>query len=254
MHIKERSDIMEIEIIIFVGILLFSSAYIKGITGFGTSLIAIPLLVAFVLEPAEARALIVSINIILNLYILFSSRQLTFSDYKPYTMLIISVFVAAIASVVLLGSLTSEAFGIMLGILLLITAINRFFNIKFNIKNPKRYFIPLGLVGGTLNTLLGAGSVPVLIFLGNTNIKKSDFRLTVSLFLLILNTGSLISFVISNTFNTTIALWALLFTPIMFLGTFFGIKSQHIFNEKVFSKLVAILLFVIGINSIFGIF
>ncbi len=245
-------DEMGIEVVLVISLVLFTSAFIKGVTGFGTSLIAIPILTFFLLEPSEARALIVTINILLNIYILVSARQLRYEHARPYMVLIVSVFIAALISGFLLNRLTSEIFFILMGILLVFTAINRFFNIKFNIKHPKRYYVPLGLMGGTLNTLLGAGSVPVLIFLGNTNVKKADFRVTVSLFLLILNIGSLISFLISNEYNTTIFLWSLLFTPVMVLGTYFGIRSQHKFNERTFQMIVAVLLFIIGLNSIFG--
>ncbi|MFH5882422.1 sulfite exporter TauE/SafE family protein [Liberiplasma polymorphum] len=245
---------MTFEVFLLISLVLFTSAYIKGVTGFGTSLIAIPVLIAFFLVPAEARALIVSINLLLNIYILVSAKRLRFEDYKPYLLLIISVFVAALISGFLLPRVTFEIFNVLMGILLIFTAINRFFDIKFNIKHPKRYYIPLGLIGGTLNTLLGAGSVPVLIFLGNIGVKKTEFRVTVSLFLLILNAGSLISFVISSTYTSQTALWALIFTPVMVLGTFFGIRSQHVFNEKVFSRVVAVLLFIIGVNSIFTLF
>ncbi len=244
---------MTIEVFILVAAVLLISAFIKGVTGFGTSLIAIPILIFFVMEPGEARALIVSINLFLNMYILLSARKLTYAHAKPYLLLIISVFIAALISGFLLGRMTAELFQILMGILLLFTAINRFFEVRFHIKNPKRYFVPLGLVGGTLNTLIGAGSVPVLIFLGNTDLKKSEFRVTVSLFLLILNGGSLISFLISGSYSAQIATWALIFFPIMIIGTYLGIKSQHQFNERTFSKVIAVMLFIIGINSIFGI-
>lgn len=243
---------MSLEVFLLICVVLLVSAFIKGVTGFGTSLIAIPVLTFFFLPPTDARALIVSINLILNIYILVSAGRLRYADAKPYMLLIGSVFVAAILSGFLLPRFTADAFFVLMGILLVLTALNRLFDMTFTIRHPKRYFVPLGLVGGTLNTLLGAGSVPVLIFLGNTNIKKSEFRVTVSLFLLILNAGSLISFVISNTYSTTIGLWSLVFTPVMVLGTFIGIRFQHRFNEQVFKKVVAVMLLVIGLNSIFG--
>ncbi len=238
-----------------ITLVLLLSAIIKGVSGFGTSLIAIPALIALgVMGPAEARALIVSINLVLNAIILASARQLTYAHAKPYMLLIASVFVAALLAGFLLPRVTATIFHVLMGGLLILTALNRFFDIRFTIVHPKRYYVPLGLVGGTLNTLIGAGSVPVLIFLANSETKKAEFRVTVSLFLLILNAGSLISFLLAGTYASDIALLGIAFAPVMIIGTFLGIRFQHRVNERVFKKLVAVLLFFIGVNGILNLF
>ena len=45
-----------------------------------------------------------------------------------------------------------------------------------------------------------------------------------------------------------------MFAPVMILGTFLGIRFQHRVNERLFQKLVAVLLFFIGINGILNLF
>ncbi len=246
---------MDIIVYTIITIVLLVSAMIKGVSGFGTSLIAIPSLIALgVMGPADARALIVSINLVLNMIILISARKLTFEHARPYMLLIVSVFVAALLAGFLLPRVTADIFHVLMGVLLILTAINRFFDVRFTIEHPKRYFVPLGFVGGTLNTLIGAGSVPVLIFLANSKTKKTDFRVTVSLFLLILNAGSLISFLLAGTYSSDIALLGVVFAPVMIFGTFIGIRFQHHVNEQLFKKIVAVLLFVIGINGILNLF
>ena len=245
---------MPIELYIFSAIILFLAAYTKGVTGFGSSLIAIPLLAAFVLVPEDARALVVTINLILNIFILASAKKLSFKALKPFSILIITVFIASILSGFLLPSFDARLFNIVMGILLIVTALNNLLNIKFRIEHPSRYFIPIGILGGTLNTLIGAGSVPVLIFLANTNLKKADFRIAILFFLLILNSGSLISFVINANYSYAIAYQALLFMPVVLLGSFLGIRSQNKFNENTFKRIIAVLLLVMGINAIFNIF
>ena len=245
---------MTIEIYLLAAFILMLAAFTKGVTGFGSSLIAIPLLTAFVFLPEDARAIVVTVNLILNIFILASAKKLSFSALKPFWVLIVTVFIASILSGFLLPRFDAQLFNIVLGILLIFTAINNLFKIKFRIEHPKRYFIPVGILGGTLNTLIGAGSVPVLIFLANTNLKKADFRISILFFLLILNSGSLISFVINANYGWNIAYQALIFMPVVLVGSFLGIRWQNRFNEVTFQRIIAILLLVMGFNGIFGIF
>ena len=245
---------MPIELIILSAAVLFLAAFTKGVTGFGSSLIAIPILAAFVLVPEDARALVVTVNLILNIYILMSAKKLSFSALKPFSWLIISVLVASLLSGFLLPSFDHQAFNIVLGLLLVLTALNNLLNIQFKIEHPKRYFIPIGLLGGALNTLIGAGSVPVLIFLANTKLKKDDFRIAILFFLMILNSGSLISFVITGEYSFNILFMALISMPVVILGSFLGIKSQHKVNEVTFKRVIAVILLVMGLNGLFGFF
>ena len=245
---------MPIELIILSAVVLFLAAFTKGVTGFGSSLIAIPILAAFVLVPEEARALVVTVNLILNIYILMSAKKLSLSALKPFSWLIISVLVASLLSGFLLPRFDHQAFNIVLGLLLVLTALNNLLNVQFKIEHPKRYFIPIGLLGGALNTLIGAGSVPVLIFLANTKLKKDDFRIAILFFLMILNSGSLISFVMTSQYSFNILFMALISMPVVILGSFLGIKSQHKVNEVTFKRVIAVILLIMGFNGLFGIF
>ncbi len=245
---------MAFEIYLIAAFILMLAAFTKGVTGFGSSLIAIPLLAAFVYLPEDARAVVVTVNLILNIFILASAKKLSLSALKPFWVLIVTVFIASILSGFLLPSFDTRWFNIVLGILLILTALNNLFTIRFKIEVPQRYFIPVGILGGTLNTLIGAGSVPVLIFLANTNLKKADFRISILFFLLILNSGSLISFVINANYGWNIVYQALIFMPVVLVGSFLGIRSQDKVNELTFQRVIAVLLLVMGINGIFNIF
>ncbi len=239
-------------IVLLILIIMALAAFVKGIIGFGSSLIAIPLLSAFVLGPADTRAIVVTINLMLNLYLLIRADTLNIEGIKTFIPLIASVLVASIVSGFFLTTFTNETFNIILGLLLILTALNKLLNISFVIPHPKRWFIPVGLLGGALNTLIGAGSVPVLIFLGNTDLKKDDFRTTIIIFLLILNIGSLASFMLNAFYDYTLLWIALGVMPALLIASNLGIASKNKINDKVFQRVVAVFLLFIGLNTIFG--
>lgn len=238
--------------ILYILSIMALAAYVKGIIGFGSSLIAIPLLSAFVLAPGDTRAIVVTINLMLNVYLLIKADTLNLEGVKTFIPLIVSVFVASLVSGFFLTNFNRDAFNIVLGILLILTATNKLLNLSFHIPHPKRYFIPVGLLGGALNTLVGAGSVPVLIFLGNTDLKKDDFRTTIILFLLVLNIGSLGSFMINQFYDYRLLWIALGIMPVLLIVSNLGIRSKNTINDALFQKLVAVFLLFIGLNIIFA--
>lgn len=240
--------------LLHLGILLVLSvaAYIKGIVGFGSSLIAIPLIAGFFLAPSETRVLVVTINLMLNVYLFIKADTFNVEGFKTFLPLILSVLVASIVSGFFLDRFDRETFNLTLGILLLMAALNQLLGLSVTIKHPTRYFIPVGLLGGTLNTLIGAGSIPVLIFLGFSNLKKDDFRTTIILFLMVLNSGSLISFTVNGAYPLSIFLTAMGMIPFLILASYLGIQSKNKINEFYFQKAVALLIFVIGLNTIFA--
>ncbi len=238
--------------VLLITIIMAIAAFVKGIIGFGSSLIAIPLISAFVLAPGDTRAIVVTINLMLNLYLIIRADTLNLDGIKTFLPLIISVFIASLISGFFLTRFDSDAFNIVLGILLILTALNKLFKLSFIIPHPKRYFIPVGLLGGALNTLVGAGSVPVLIFLGNTDLKKDDFRTTIILFLLVLNIGSLGSFMINGAYDYTLLLIALGIMPVLLIASNLGIASKNKINDQIFQTIISLFLLFIGLNTIFG--
>ena len=242
---------VDIFIIIGVTLVMGVAAYVKGIIGFGSSLIAIPLISAFLLPPSDTRAIVVTINLMLNLYLFIRADTFNMDGIKTFIPLIASVLVASILGGFFLGSFDNQAFNVVLGSLLIVTALNKLLNLSVSIQHPKRYFIPVGLLGGALNTLVGAGSVPVLIFLGFTNLNKEDFRTTIILFLLVLNIGSLSSFMLNQVYDYRLLAVALIIMPVLLIVSQLGIRSKESINDALFQKLVSIFILIIGINTIF---
>ncbi|MFH5881782.1 sulfite exporter TauE/SafE family protein [Liberiplasma polymorphum] len=245
---------MTLDIILIIGTILLLSSFIKGVTGFGTALFAMPILTTFYLSPEEARPLIVTINLLLNVYILTSEKKLNIQELKPLSSLVIAGFIAALLSGFILASMNPFVFNLLLGSLLIFTAINKLFQLNFNIKHPKRYYIPMGSIGGILNTLIGAGGVPVLIFLSNTKLKKEEFRLSILLFFFTMNVGSILAFIINQTYPLTTLYSVLMVLPFVVIGAFLGMKAVPHLNDKIFQRVVSVLLLLMGINSIINLF
>ncbi len=245
---------MTLELFIGVALILMLAAFVKGVSGFGSSLIAIPLIAAFFLVPQETRALVVTINLCLNVFMLVKARSFNIEAFKTFLPLILSVVVASLVSGLFLGRFDGGYFTALLSVLLILTAINKLLAKSWVIRHAERYFIPVGLLSGALNTLLGAGSVPVLIYLGNSDLKKEDFRITIVLFLFVLNSSSLVSFTLNQQYPLWILWFSVALLPFVLVGNIFGMKMQGFIPQRTFDVLISLFLIVMGLNGVFGLF
>lgn len=243
---------MTFELVFYGGLILLFSSFMKGITGFGTALFALPLLTAFFFGPEEARPIIVSINLLLNFFILFKEGNFTYDKFKTLAPLVLSGFIFAVLSGFVLTYVDFRLFSILLGGLLLLTALNKLLNLNYTIHRYRPLFIPVGALGGILNTLIGAGGVPVLIFLSNTPLKKEAFRTSIMLFFFALNTGSIISFVIFGAYPVSSLSYIAVYFPFVIAGSLLGIKAVSHINNTLFQRIVAVLLLIMGLDSLFN--
>lgn len=244
---------MTLEVTLIIGIIILLSSIIKGITGFGTALFAMPLITLFFLSPLEARPLIVTINLSLNIFILIKEKKLNKEAIAPIKTLFLSGFIAAILGGFFLSSMSDYLFNALLGSLLIFTAINKLFNLNFIIKGYERFYVFIGSIGGLLNTLIGAGGVPVLIYLSNTDLKKDHFRLSILLYFFAMNVGSLLAFLMNNTYSQSIFFTSLSIIPFALFGGFIGLKVIPYINNVLFSRIVSVLLLLMGLNSLLSI-
>ncbi len=196
--------------------------------------------------------MVVTLNLLLNFFILFSENRLTKANANQMKGLMLPGFIFALVSGFFLVQVDDRLFTVTLGILLIVTALNKLFKIPFSIHHPGRYFIPVGSLSGVLNTLVGVGGVPVLIFLSNTAYQKNDFRKTIMLFFLAINTGSVLTFMIQGAYTQSILIQTLSMIPFVLLGSFTGMKIAGYINNLRFNQLIALLLLIMGVANLFN--
>ena len=244
---------IELELILFGALIMLFSAFVKGISGFGTAIFAVPLLVAFVFLPSEARVIVVSLNLFLNIFILARENSLTKANVSEISTLMIPGFIFAIATGFFLGTVDDTLFRIILGTLLVLTAFNKFFDFPYKITHVRRYYPTVGSLSGILNTLIGVGGIPILIFLSNTPYEKARFRRTLMLFFLAINTGSVLTFAVHGAYRADLLIYILAFVPFVLLGSLLGMALVPRINNLNFNRIVAVLLLIMGISNLFNI-
>ena len=234
-------------------ILIFMfSAFLKGWSGFGTNLIAIPALVMLNYEFKEAVIIVITLNLFLNIAILIENKKFNIRSLDNIRMLVIFGIIFNFVGVYFLHSVDPNILKIITGSLIVLTVINKALNLKFKITNKEKYYIPAGILSGIFNGIAGLGGLPVLILLSNSDMEKDDFRTTLVSYFLVMNIVAIIGYTATGLYTTFI------FTNIGIILVFglaaamFGIYLSRRVSDKLFQKAFLVVLLFMGLSLIYN--
>lgn len=229
--------------IIFFAVFL---AYIVfGITGFGTSLIASPILIYFL-----PLSMIIPILALLDLT---ASYKLIKGNFKKANKEIILRLLPMIFIGSLLGGvalLTIDVFTLMLllAVFIILYSLYSFFKINVKYKSCKKSIVYIfGLIGGALGTLFGSGGFIYAIFLSNNLIDKTQIRTNQSCLIAFSTLTRATIFLFSGIyFNFNVLFLAILLVPSMLFGILIGNKIHSLIPVSTFKILINLLVLISG--------
>lgn len=243
---------MTVELFFVITIIFSLSGIVKGWSGFGTNLLAIPMLTLFLgYDRISAVTITLSINVILNIAILIENKKFKLSTLLAIKQMVIFGIVFTIVGFVILDSANDQVFKIIVGSIMVLTVINKVVDPSFVILHKEKYYIPTGIISGILNGIAGLGGIPAMLLLSHSNMDKDQFRSTLVTYFLIMNifallinffNGSFTSFVVSN-------ILVLLIPSVLF--TMIGIYLSRKASDKVFQYGVLIVMLLMGSYMIF---
>jgi len=225
-------------------VVLLVAACLQGFTGFGYSLLSLPLLVLF-MPVRTAVPLLCVTSIFLNLIIFLEARK--FLDIKRIIPLIIAGVVSLPAGVWLLGHGSEALLRTVVGVLVTLSAAIYLTGFRIRIRNEKLAFIPVGIISGVMNGVTGFSGPPVILFLTNQAVSKQAFRANISAYFLVLNIAAVPVFIAGGMLTGDVAIGILYRFPVVIAGVLAGVKLAGSVSEKRFLRLSLILLGVLGL-------
>lgn len=247
---------MTIELAILI-ILVFSiSTLLKGWSGFGTNLIAIPALAVFLgYDYVEAVVIVITINLFVNAAMLLENKKFNIKSLEKIKVLVIFGVLFHIVGLVLLKGLDTDILKIVAGSLIVLTVINKGTNIKFTIKNKEKYYIPVGILSGLFNGMAGLGGLPVLILLSNSDMEKEDFKSTLISYFLVMSSISIFTYIVGGFYTSYILLNIGIVVLFAVGGAMTGVYLSRRVSDKGFQAGLLFVLLFMGASMIYnGIF
>ncbi|MHB1145086.1 MAG: sulfite exporter TauE/SafE family protein [Thiobacillus sp.] len=229
--------------------ILLAAYFIRGITGFGSGLISVPLLALF-LPLKFVVPLILLLDFTASIVIGgFNFKRVRWSEVG---VLIPFGIVGVVLGTSLLVSLPPEPMLMALAGFVFIFAVRSILNIRGDKPISRGWAVPASLTGGTVGALFGTGGPPYVIYLTHRIHDKSDLRATFSALFFTEGITRIASFLVVGLLMTT-PIWIAYFAalPVMLGALYLGGRVHVGLTPLQMTRLVGVLLLVSSMSLLF---
>lgn len=231
-----------------VGVLsvIFLAYFMFGVSGFGSSLVAVPLLSHLMpLQSAVMLALVLDLISAVGL----SQKDRQHIRYDELKSIIPFALLGIVIGAAMLSRVPSGPLLFMLGFFVTVVAVRSLLLGPARQIVSRRWSALAGLAGGTASALFGTGGPAYMSYFGHRLDDRSELRATFS-GLLVLDGGlRVVVFIASGLFFTSLNVQVLLAAlPMMLLGLYFGQRAHKVLSNQQIKHLTTALLFVSGLS------
>lgn len=230
-------------------VIVFAAFIVRGMSGFGAGIIAIPVLV-FVMPIHTAVPMMGLLAFILFIFLTVRDRRdVIWGELK---LLIPPTILGVIAGALLFKNLDNVLLLRLLGVLIISFAI--YVLVVQHVGLPRircsgRWALPLGFVGAAIDTMFGGGGgTLVVIYMHMRGIGKTQFRATVATLWFFEMIARLAGYTLSGFYTLSTLLLAALLLPVVWAGTAVGEHISNRISQDTFSKVLAVMLLMSGIS------
>ena len=227
----------------FSAIVLFVAYVVRGIAGFGSGLISVPLLALFF--PLQ---IVVPIIVLLD-YVGSASQGLRnrkLIAWREQLPLVPFTLIGVGLGLSLLQSLNSATLAQALGVFIIVYAVYQLLPLP-ELRGSRLFAVPAGALGGLIGTVFGAGGPFYIIYLGLRGLDKSALRATFAANFLIDGGIRLGGYTAFGFFDRASLIYIAAALPIVVVALFLGGRVHSSLSPIVFTRLISVLLLVSGV-------
>lgn len=227
-----------VEVEVYTACVLFVAYLVRGISGFGSGLIAIPLL-ALVHPITLVVPLIVTLDFLGSLSQSIRNRELIkwaeILPLLPFTIIgcIVALYLFKTADIDLLTN--------SMAIFIIVFSVYQLLPLP-SLKGSRIWACPAGLVGGLIGTLFGTGGPFYMIYLSVRGIDKSELRASFAAYFGIDGGIRILGFLSIGLIGVFELKTLLFWLPPAALGLFIGGKIHTDIPPKTFKYFISLLL------------
>ncbi|UZP67791.1 sulfite exporter TauE/SafE family protein [Desulfovibrio mangrovi] len=212
------------------------AAFVQGVTGFGSALVAIPLLALFLSLP-EAVAVSILCGVMLNAQIGWNYRR--YADRERLRPLFIGAIPGVAAGVYLLHSIPGNLMKGGMGVFLMLYAVYGLFFERVRLTGiSSRWGYLAGFGTGAIGAAFGAGGPPTVVYAALTGWPKDVVKATFAYFFFAVCAASAVAHAASGMWSVKVLSLFAVAAPAAWLGTKVGIRFSGGIGEQTYRKLL----------------
>jgi uncharacterized protein len=209
---------------------VLAASVLRGFTGFGFGLAAVPLL-SLALPPTQVVPLVVTLQVIVGVAGLRAATAEC--DWRAIRLLTPGLLIGVPVGLLVLTSLPANPVRLAIGGMIALSVVMIGCGIRLP-PNPSRLLsFVVGWVSGVMSGLASMGGPPVIVFLLTLGHSSARMRATSIVYFMLAGCVSLIPMVVRGLITPHILVWAVGSLPVLFLGSrigawgFFRTKPRH---------------------------
>ena len=227
--------------------IIFMAYTVKGLSGFGCGLIAIPLL-AFMFP----LTFIVPVLGLLSyggtvMQSLHLRKQVVWRDMLPLIPFsLLGIFIA----LWLLVNVDANSLVLALGIFVLLYSIYSLLPISVR-TGSRKWAVAAGLGGGLVGALFGTGGPFYVVYYKLRQLNKNQFRATIAMTFLVDGGARMSAYAINGLFTSQVLWLVLTLIPVLLAGMYVGHHLHIKIDQQRFNQIISFLLMGSGVMLIF---
>jgi len=234
--------------IITLSLIIFVASVVRGFTGFGLALVAVPL-IQFINPVTDTAVFIAIINLIFSLLYYRRSREL-FRE-QPLGRMALFTGIGVAAGTLVLKYLNPAYIQLGWGLLIIIIVLALARGFSFRISSDASAMTLSGLLGGLLAGATGITGPPVVVILSSMKTPKEKFNAVISVFILFAVSYALLFYLVSGLIRPETAMLALCSVPALISGLRTGDILVSRISQKTFTNVIYIVLIIMGIVTLY---
>ena len=247
-HQPGRIQLIGLNMMLLYGALaVYLGGLIQGLTGFGFSMVTVPLLVIFI-SPKMVVPAVLILSLVVNMVLFLKLRE--WVDLRRIRSLIIFGIAGMPVGVFLLVVLDAGLLKILIGSVILLFAIAFLMGLRREIQNEQYGFAAVGVVSGLLNGSIKMAGPPVILFLTNQGLAKQPFRASLVSYFLFVNLATVPVFCLGGVMTVSVARYAILLIPVLIAGVLTGNQLARVVAEERFRVIALIIVVAAALLSI----
>ena len=223
----------------WIALIVVIASLVKGITGFGFALVALPPLMIWY-SPKEIIPVLLLCNLFSSVLIVLQKKDRQLIN-KQFEWLIIFGALFTIVGVVFLKYLPEHLLIVIVSVFLIILTVLSILGVQYPLKITDRSYKIAGAFLGFLTGSISISGPPMALFLYSAKVDIQQFREIFSWFSVVTSVVALSGYFVLGILTLQSLKTSLLFLPILFIGSFIGKRINNIIPVIVFKKAILII-------------
>jgi uncharacterized membrane protein YfcA len=223
--------------------IVLGAYFIRGITGFGSGLVAVPLL-ALILPLQTAVPLVLVLD--LSAALIMSRTARAHVQWREILPLLPTTLLGIIVGAALLIHLPREPLLVALALFTILFGVRYLLNIHSDRPVSRGWSVPAGLSGGLIGALFGTGGPPYVIYLAHRIKGKSQLRATLSGLFMLDGSFRVVAFFVTGLLDTHLLPLLFASVPVMALAIYLGHRVHIGISNRQMLIMVGTLLVISG--------